>query len=115
MLRFLITGQWGRDAVRLRWSTSTRVQRRDIEESIDREWSAAKLRLQEHLFDGSMCRLERWSASDGALELNVSLTSYKVFLGTNLSDHDHRFPRSALANPVGVSPMLQSNDGFLLM
>jgi 8-oxo-dGTP pyrophosphatase MutT (NUDIX family) len=64
-----------------------------------------------------MCRLERWHASPAELRLELSRTTYKAFLGTNLSHPElaDRYGRDVLANPVGVSPALVTADGWLMM
>ncbi len=61
------------------------------------------------LFDGPMCRLES-HAQHAQLELAFSRTSYKPFLGTNLSDPT--LPESQLSRPTGVSAALRSGDGY---
>jgi 8-oxo-dGTP pyrophosphatase MutT (NUDIX family) len=70
-----------------------------------------------HLFYGAMCRLESWSAAHGRLDLTLSETTYKRFLGTNLAHPQlaDRYGREILANPVGVSPALLTADNFLMM
>ena len=66
-----------------------------------------------------MCRLERWTVSpDGSrLRLSLSETSYKPFYGTNMSHPElaDRFGADVMANPVGVSPALETADGYLLL
>ena len=66
-----------------------------------------------------MCRLERWEASpDGSrLHLSMSTTSYKPFFGTNMSHPElaDRYGPDVLANPIGVSPALETSDGQLLL
>jgi 8-oxo-dGTP pyrophosphatase MutT (NUDIX family) len=89
----------------------------DVQSLIDTAWAAALARPGVHLFDGPMCRLESWSASPDHLALTLSHTTYKRFLGTNLT-HPHladRYGRDVLANPVGVSPALLTADGHLMM
>jgi hypothetical protein len=70
-----------------------------------------------HLFDGPMCRLESWTADAERLDLVLSPTSYRVFLGTNMSHPElaERTGPDVMANPVGLSPALLSADGHLLM
>ena len=85
----------------------------DVESAIERAWSEASARLGVKLFDGPMCRLERCEASPDALRLWVSPTSYKPFLGTNLTGVD--VPASTLANPLGLSAALVTNDGWLML
>ena len=92
---------------------STRAILADVESAIERAWASASSRLGANLFDGPMCRLERCEASPEALRLWVSPTSYKPFLGTNLTGAD--VPASALANPLGLSAALVTSDGWLLL
>jgi hypothetical protein len=92
---------------------STRAILPDVESAIERAWASASARLGTKLFDGPMCRLERCDASPDALRLWVSPTSYKPFLGTNLTGVD--VPASTLANPLGLSAALVTSDGWLML
>jgi hypothetical protein len=92
---------------------STRAILSDVENAIERAWAEASARLGAKLFDGPMCRLERCEASPDALRLWVSPTSYKPFLGTNLTGVD--VPARALANPLGLSAALLTSDGWLML
>jgi 8-oxo-dGTP pyrophosphatase MutT (NUDIX family) len=84
---------------------------------IEKAWEGAASRPGVHLFDGPMCRLESWRASPQRLEVVLSETSYKPFLGTNLTHPElaDRYGPAILANPVGVSPALITADGWLMM
>lgn len=119
ILRFHAAGDWGPGAVRIDRVPATRPVVPEVERQIDAAWAAALARPGVHLFDGPMCRLEHWhvSADGRALSLALSDTSYRPFLGTNLSHPDlaDRYGRQVLANPVGVSPSLLTADGFLMM
>jgi hypothetical protein len=117
MFDLLAAGDWSPDQVRIAWSADTRRVNLEVERAIDVAWSAAVARLGDKLFDGPMCRLERWSASPQRLELTLSRTSYRTFLGTNLYNAQlaDTHGRDALANPVGLSTALQSSDGFLVL
>ncbi len=117
MLRILAVGNWTSDAVDARLISSSRPIIPEIERIIEEEWSAHSNRPGILLFDGPMARWESWKASPRRLRIELSQTSYKPFLGTNLMHPElaDRFGRSALANPVGVSPALLTADGFLLM
>jgi 8-oxo-dGTP pyrophosphatase MutT (NUDIX family) len=119
MLKLHRTGDWGPGDVDVAWVPSGRRILPAVEALIERAWAEAINRPGLHLFDGPMCRMEKWDVSgDGArLRLELSTTSYKVFWGTNLS-HPHLAGRhgiSVMANPVGVSPALETADGFLLL
>src|SRR5687768_8715436 len=101
MFNITTTGRWRDGQVLASWGTSSFAINLRIQQRIDREWEKASARLGDKLFDGPMCRLEDWPADDSALRLTLSRTSYRIFLGTNLS----RQPLAAdsMANPVGVS------------
>ena len=68
-------------------------------------------------FYAQMCRLERWRASADRLEIDLSPTSYKPFVGTNLAHPElaEQYGGDVMANPVCVSPALLACDGFLVM
>ena len=110
-------GDWPRNALRVTWTASTRRTVPEVERVIEESWSAAARRLGDKLFDGPMCRLERWSAAPDQLDLTLSRTSYKPFLGTNLHHADlaDTFGPDVLANPVGLSTALETSDGYLLL
>ena len=118
MLTFLQIGDWGPGDLSAEPSQERRRIDPDIEALIDTTWADATSRPGAHLFDGPMCRLEHWSVSpDGRLHLLLSPTSYRVFYGTNMRHPelaDSHGP-AVMANPVGVSPALETADQFLLL
>lgn len=121
MLRFHRIGDWGTADVRAAWTRRSHALPADAREIIERAWRDATAQPGVKLFDGPMCRLESWPAidasRDGRLRLAFSTTSYKVFFGTNLSHPElaDRYGPAVLANPLGVSPALETADGFLLL
>ena len=116
---FLRAGDWGPGDVEVEWVASTRRVVPEVEALIERAWAEATARPGAHLFDGPACRLERWEVSpDGTrLRLALSHTSYKPFFGTNMSHPElaDRYGPEVMANPVGVSPALETSDGMLLL
>jgi len=117
MLRFHAIGRWAPSAVNVSWTQSSRRSVPEVEQAIERAWAEAKSRLGDKLFDGPMCRMERWTATLERLDLTLSRTSYRSFLGTNLQNvrlADDYGP-DVLANPVGVSTALETSDGWLLL
>lgn len=117
MLTFHAIGDWTPDQVRVTHGPNTRRVLPEIEAMIDRAWREVLARPGVKLFDGPMCRMESWRADAGRLEIVLSETSYKPFMGTNLAHPElaERYGRDVMANPVGVSPALHTSDGFLLL
>jgi len=117
-VRVHLVGDWNESQVRTAWGENSHEVPAEVQELIDRAWEQASARPGVKLFDGSMCRLESWTEiSGGSLQLILSRTSYKLFLGTNMSHPElaDRFGPRVLANPVGVSPALETADGFLML
>jgi hypothetical protein len=112
-------GAWKSGDVSIKWIESSRPIVPRVEEQIERAWRDAKGRLGEKLFDGPMCRMESWEIFETGkrLALKLSRTSYRVFLGTNMTHPQlaEEFGPRILANPIGVSPALISSDGFLML
>ena len=117
MLTFHATGDWAPGQVAVRWVESGRRILPEIESLIENAWQTALSRPGVRLFDGPMCRMEKWEASPELLSLELSVTSYKPFMGTNLAHPElaEHFGRDVMANPVGVSPALHTADDFLLL
>jgi hypothetical protein len=117
MLRYHATGRWVPGSVRVSWTRGSRRTIPEVERLIERAWTEEKARLGDKLFDGPMCRMERWTATPDFLGLEFSHTSYRPFLGTNLHNPSLADVHGAdiLANPVGVSIALETGDGWLLL
>lgn len=117
MLTFHAAGDWARGQLRLTQAASTQHAPREIQRIVDDTWSRVASQPGVHLFDGPMCRLESWHAAPDRLDLTLSRTTYKSFVGTNLHHPElaDRYGPTVLANPVGVSPALETADGWLLM
>jgi 8-oxo-dGTP pyrophosphatase MutT (NUDIX family) len=117
MLTFPAIGIWRPGEITTSWRESSRRIIPDVEQIIEETWAAAMSRPGIHLFDGPMCRLESLERRGDHLHLTLSPTSYKIFVGTNLTQseladaHGHQI----LANPIGLSTALISSDGFLML
>jgi 8-oxo-dGTP pyrophosphatase MutT (NUDIX family) len=117
MLRFHSVGNWSERQVFGGEAPSTRLIVPQVEKIIDETWQTARSQPGVNLFDGPMCRLESWEATAERLALRFSHTSYKPFVGTNLyhADLADQYGPEILANPVGVSPALETSDGWLML
>src|SRR6516225_5243266 len=112
MLRFVLVGDWLPKQLSIARTRCNRRIESEVERAIEDAWCDASARLGTLLFDGPMCRLESWRAGDHRLDLVVSETSYRPFLGTNMAHPEFadRFGRDVMANPVGVSALLSTAD-----
>lgn len=110
-------GDWPAERVRTTWVPSSRVVPPEAARLIDDVWARATIEPNRKLFDGPMCRIESWRVDDDGVAAALSRTSYKAFWGTNIMHPElaDRFGPAVMANPVGVSPALESVDGYLLM
>ena len=117
MFSLIAQGPWLPGQVHVTRVASTRPTIAVVERAIDEAWQRAA-RPGVQLFDGPMCRLESFDASPAALHLSISLTSYRPFVGTNLSNAARfadAYGPAALANPIGASTALTTLDGQLLL
>ena len=117
MFNLLAAGSWSPEQVTVTWAGSSRKLVPEVERAIEAAWAEASGRLGEKLFDGPMCRLEGFAASPDRLELTLSRTSYRSFLGTNYANAHLAdiHGREVLANPVGISNVLRTSDDYLLL
>ena len=112
------SGIWSDGQVTAQWTSSTRRAIPDVQQQIDAAWLRASQRLGDRLFDGPMCRLERWTATTERLQLHISPASYKPFYGTNLTraaELAEQYGADVLVNPIGLSALVESVDGWLLL
>lgn len=117
MIRLTRPGNWSTAQVSVSWTSNTRRLIAEVESAIETAWATALSRPGVNLFDGPMCRLESWTATDERLQLNISKSSYKTFVGTNMAHPEFAaaFGPDVMANPIGVSPALITADDQLLL
>lgn len=113
----LARGRWAEGAVATRPAACTFDPPADVLRQIDLIWQRELSRPGIHLFDGPMCRLERFLVRGAGLILWTSGVTYRQFVGTNLHNaaEASRHGGVALANPIGLSCALLSADGFVML
>lgn len=117
MLEFPIVGLWKPGQISISWTENSRPIIPQVEALIEQAWQKARSRPGIHLFDGPMCRLEAIDARPDRMHLTLSKSSYKPFVGTNMSNPQiaDQYGNAALANPVGLSALVISSDDYLLL
>ena len=113
-------GMFSRDAVHVRWSNSKRSTNPQIEQLIEDAWSKSSRQAENAgrtLFNGKLCRLINCEIQAGTLEMTLGETTYKEVVGTNFTNAQLRYVHGpeVLANPLGVSAAVVSNDGYVLL
>ena len=107
---YLARGRWTREQLSTRMVPSTFALNTDQRRAVEDAWTTACATPGRMLFDGPLCRLEAVDSSDGHLHLELSVTSYKWFYGTN--GENPEWPQRA--DGVGTSAALITGDGWLL-
>ena len=113
-----LVGDFPPGRIHCSWTPSTFSPPPGVRSLIDSTWDQVRgSRPNVNLFDGPMCRLESHGVAHDALNLSLSRTSYKAFLGTNMHHPEvaERYGPASLANPVGLSCALVAADGPLML
>lgn len=115
-----LVGQFAPDHVTVRWTDRVRPSDAEVDELIERTWreqTAEAKRTGKDIFDGPLCRLIGFEASGAQLALTLGPVSFREFLGTNATQAHirHLHGPEVLADPVGISAALTTDDGFLLL
>lgn len=106
--------------IHARWSDEQRPTAPGVEEFVEKLWNR---RLGEaavsgtRLWDGPLCRLIHCARNSDGLEMTLGPTSYRAFVGTNLHNAHLRYTHGpeVLANPLGVSAVVMTEDRYLLL
>ncbi len=117
MFRFIEAGIFAEGTIRTRQVPSTRRSNPSVDAAIEAAWAEASSRPGVKLFDGPLCRFEGMRREADTLQLELSRTSYRIVVGTNFAHPEFvdQFGIEVMANPVGVSTVLLTRDGWLMM
>jgi hypothetical protein len=109
-------GSWQKHQVHAHRAASSLALQEHHLRAIDAAWDQALQRPGIHLFNGPMCRLESFSLQRDKLDLRLSVTDYKHFLGSNAAHPQWAddYGPTVMANPLGTSVIICSLDGFLV-
>ncbi|MDB5326590.1 MAG: hypothetical protein JWM57_2159 [Phycisphaerales bacterium] len=117
MLRCLIAQEFSSDSVSVRQIASTRRVVDAVEHAVDVAWRTILARPGVRLFDGPICRFEAFHVVDERLVIDLSRTSYRIFVGTNFCHPEFAdtYGVEVMANSMGVSAGLLTADGYWMM
>lgn len=80
-------------------------------------WETQLALPNRHLFNGALCRLEKFSQNNGALQLSLSRTCYRDLLFSNANTNELLLAlgESGPVRALGISAVIETADGFLLL
>jgi len=115
-----VLDQFANDQVRVTWSNLTRPTNGAVDELIEKSWQDHTRKAKAtgaRLFDGQLCRMISYNCDDGRLELTLGPVSFKEFIGTNATQAyvRHLHGPEVMADPLGVSAAVCTNDDFIVM
>ena len=115
-----IMDQFARDKVQVTWSDHARVTNDSVDELIETSWSRQIRRAESSdikIFNGRLCRLISYRCENDNLYLTLGSVSFKEFIGTNATQAyiRHLHGTEVMANPLGVSAAVCTNDGLIVL
>jgi len=115
-----VMGAFGREDLDLRWTDQARPSDADVDVLIDHAWKKELQRAEKdgcNIFNGQLARLINHSLDGQKLRLDLGPVSYREFVGTNLRHPflQYSYGPEILANPLGISAAVATNDGFILL
>merc|ERR1712131_30969 len=87
-----------------------------IEELLEEKWKQ-KTAENSRLYSQSKFRLHSLNSTDSKIGLNIGLSSYKDFNGTNQNDEVFKITddRSFISDIIGVNGVLRTSDGYIII
>ncbi|HEY8478069.1 MAG TPA: NUDIX hydrolase [Chloroflexota bacterium] len=115
----LARGPFPVDRLRVSWQDASPSTPPDRERLVAATWRRAVRRARRRdavLFNGPLCRLVQWEAHPWDLALHLERTDYRTFVVTNLRRSRGRESLvDVAADPLGVSAVVTTSDGKLLL
>ncbi|MBI5725876.1 MAG: hypothetical protein HZA50_18090 [Planctomycetes bacterium] len=115
-----VVGQFDYDDLAVKWTSANRRSNGEIDALIESTWKEAaerSVRENRMLYNGNLCRLVDIGFEGPKLLLTLGPVTFQEFLGTNLTHSDLRLAhgQDVLADPLGVSAAITTNDQFVFM
>jgi hypothetical protein len=115
-----VMDQYARDKVNVSWSDQPRITNDSVDELIETAWGEQTKRAAVDglkIFNGKLCRLISYNCDSNGLNLALGPVSFKEFIGTNATQAyiRHLHGTEVMANPLGVSAAVCTNDGLIVL
>jgi hypothetical protein len=113
--RIHLMGNWSRSQIQIDYQPTEYILPGDFARRSMAFWEELTANGSRHLFNGALCRLEKFSEKNGVLQLSLSRTCYRDLLFSN--DHTDELLRvlgeSGPVRGLGVSVVIETADGYL--
>jgi 8-oxo-dGTP pyrophosphatase MutT (NUDIX family) len=115
-----VMDQFTRDKVDVTWSNQARITNDSVDELIEKSWIEQTQKAEgvsTNIFNGQLCRLISHNCDNKRLNLTLGPVSFKEFIGTNATQAyiRHLHGTEVMANPLGVSAAVCTNDGLIVL
>ena len=112
-------GRFRRHQIGVRWEEERQVLPRRLQQEIDGFWQREILQSGkgDSIFNGELCRLNGWQQAEKRLQLRLGRTDYRHLLFSNRHGEEltRRFGATCLARALGISAVLLSRDGSIIL
>ena len=113
------SGRFNSNQVKINWEPTPRTLPFAFREKIDQFWEneIAGSPKHAHIFNGPLCRLNRWEIHESYVTLSLGLTDYKELLHSNhFTDAiEKEFGSPSLSKALGVSAVLLTHDEQIML
>ena len=115
--RLHLAGSWTPSQVQISYHPTEYTFPADFARRAEAHWHELIAPGKNYLFNGALCRLEKFSAMNGNLQLSFSRTCYRdlLFSNANTTELIATLGESGPVHALGVSAVIETSDGFLLI
>ena len=113
--RIFLSGYWTPAQVRTIYRPTEYIFRSDFARRAETHWQTLLADGKKFLFNGALCRLEKFGAENGHLQLSFSRTCYRdlLFSNANTAELIATLGESGPVQALGISAVIETADGFL--
>jgi len=113
--RIHLSGNWSSAQIRIDYQPSEYILPEEFSRRAVKFWDDLIADGRRRIFNGALCRLEKFREENGSLHLSFSRTCYRDLLFSN-AHTEELLDKLGAAGPVralGISAIIETADGFL--